>query len=209
MIRICRLQDSPFTHADVVELIKASFAQWQERGLESSLLKLTPDIFAEKTANDIVLVATDDVTDTLCGTTSFSLLEDNRGKRYAYNKYSAVAGTTKQKGVGSSLLEYEKQMALDEGCSYILSDTCVHAKWSVNWHKKNGFSIVALDSFKSNDYYSYIFRLQLEEPSCWSSSLYCKRRFLLSWLKTRLKYNSRGEVSLCGRSLIRIHQLLR
>lgn len=197
-MKICRIQDSRFSKADVVELIKASFAQWQERGLESSLLKLTPDSFAEKTANDIVLVAIDERSDTLCGTTSFSILQDKQGKRYAYNKFSAVISTTKQKGIGSLLLDCEKQMALSENCSYILSDTCIHAKWSVNWHKKNGFKIIALDSFKSNDYYSYIFRLQLEEPSCWSSNRYCKRRFLKSWLKTRLKYNSKGELSPCG-----------
>ena len=190
-MEICRLQNSGFTHNDVVELIKASFVQWQERGLESSLLKLTPDSFAEKTANDIVLVAIDENNNTLLGTTSFSILKDRQGKQYAYNKYSAVISTTKQKGIGSSLLQCEKRIAINEGCCYIISDTCEHAKWSVKWHEKNGFRIIGETSFNNNDYYSYVFRLQLKESYIWSNPIYCKIRFIISWLKTRLMYNSR------------------
>lgn len=208
-MKICCLQDSRFTHADVVELIKASFAQWQEKGLESSLLKLTPESFAKRTANDTVLVAIDNTNDTLLGTTSFAIYEDKQGKRYAYNKYSAVVNTTKQKGIGSSLLEFEKQMAVNEGCCYILSDTCVHAKWSVKWHKKNGFRIIGLKSFNFNDYYSFIFRLQLEKSSLWSSPIYCKLASFISGLKTRLMYNSKGEMTLFGNTIVQIVQYLR
>lgn len=204
MIKICLLQDTSFTHADVLELIKESFRQWQENGIESSLLKLTPISFVEKTANAVVLVAIDDASDTLCGTTSCSIIRDKQGKRYAYNKYSAITSKTKHSGIGSSLLRYEKQLAIEERCSHILSDTCVLAKWSVNWHKKNGFRIVGLESFTTNDYYSYIFRLQLKKPSFWSSPLYCRLRFVFSWIKTRLMCDSRGNKTLIGRLVIRI-----
>lgn len=170
-------------------------------------MKLTPDSFAEKTANDIVLVAIDE-NNTLLGTTSFSILKDRQGKQYAYNKYSAVISTTKQMGIGSSLLQCEKRIAINEGCCYIISDTCEHAKWSVKWHEKNGFKIVGLKSFDTNDYYSLIFRLQLDDTSIWSSSFYCMIRFFLSWFKTRLMYDTKGNITLIGSVVIKIIQLL-
>ena len=69
-MKICRLQDSTFNHADVLELIKESFLQWQENGLDSILLRFTPSEFAENTSSAVVLVAIDDDNNDLIGTTT-------------------------------------------------------------------------------------------------------------------------------------------
>lgn len=201
---VCRLQDSVYTTKDVVELIISSFSQWKEMGIYSSLLKLTPESFSEKTVNDVVLIAIDKTNNTLCGTTSFTVLQDKQGHKYAYNKYSAVSNLSKQNGIGSKLIEYEKQLAFNDNCCYIISDTSTLAKWSKRWHLKNGFKVIGLKSFSNNDYYSYIFRLQLQKSFLWSSELFCNLMFCISSIKTRLMYDKFGNYTCVGRFIVKV-----
>ncbi len=201
---VCRLQDSVYTTKDVVELIISSFSQWKEMGIYSSLLKLTPESFSEKTVNDVVLIAIDKTNNTLCGTTSFTVLQDKQGHKYAYNKYSAVSNLTKKNGIGSKLIEYEKQLAIDDNCCYIISDTSTLAKWSKKWHLKNGFKVIGLKSFSNNDYYSYIFRLQLQKSFLWASGIYCYLRFCTSSIKTKIMYRSDGKLTNFGNLIVKV-----
>ena len=205
---ICLLQDSYFSHADVLELIKESFQLWQENGLGSILLRFTPTEFAERAADGSILVAIDESDDTLCGTTTFSLYKNKLGELYAYNKFSAVKSNANQKGIGSRLLECEKRMAKKKGCAYILSNTSALAEWSVKWHKKNGFKIVGLYSTITSDYYSYLFRYQLKSPSIWNSTLFCKFVFRLSYLKTRVMKRSNGSMTSFGTIILKVFKFL-
>lgn len=208
-MRICILQDSSFSHTDVLELIKESFQQWLENGLESILLQFTPSEFEEKTAEGVVLVAIDEADNTLCGTTTFIISKNKSGERFAYNKFSAVKGNTRQKGIGSELLEYEKRMALKEGCCYILSNTSVLAAWSVKWHKKNGFKRIGFYSTITSDDYSYLFRCQLKSPSIWNCNLFTNVVFSLSYLKTRAMRRPDGSITYIGNIVLKAFRLLK
>lgn len=204
-IIICPLEKSPFTHSDVVELIKNAFVQWLDSGLSSSLSKLDEPLFIIKTKDATILVAFDDK---LLGTTTFSISKDRTNRLYAYNKFSAINPKTKGNGLGSLLLQEEIKRVKELGCKYIISDTSVHASWSINWHKKNGFQIIGLDSFSTNDYFSYIFRLSLEKNSIWNRSWFCKLVYFLSYCKTHTLKKKNGQSSKLAQIVIETYKFI-
>ena len=206
-IKIVDFEESGFTHENVVDLIRSSFQQWRERGIESSLLRLTPETFIKNTAKSTIFVAINGNGE-LVGTTTCDWLTDKNNILYGYNKYSAVSSSQKSSGIGSYLFDSVKECARSRKCSYILSDTSVLAPWSLKWHIKNGFKRVGLISFKSNKYYSYLFRCQLRSPSIWNYSLYRNIRFILSYIKTRAWQRPDGGHTKLARFIIRLLALI-
>ena len=203
MIRICRLKDSPFTHEEVLELIKESFQQWLDNGLGSILMQFTPSEFAEKTADAVVLVAIDSDNNELVGTVTFTIHHTRKGD-WAYHKYLAVKPSSKNKGIATRLLEEFVSIAKKEGYAYILSNTAVPADWSVKWHKKNGFKTIGLYSTITSDYYSYLFRYQLKSPSIWNCTLFTDCVYGLSYLKTRAMRRRDGGMTCFGNFVLKV-----
>lgn len=206
--KIIPLENSCFSYQDVLDLIHSAFQQWKELGIESSLLNLTVDQFKERTDGSAVFLAIDN-SGTLIGTTTCSVLLNNHGNPYAYNKYSAVKNQMKESGIGSELLLKEKQFALESGCRYIISDTSVFAPWSIKWHKKNGFRVIGLKSFSNNSYYSYVFRCQLKKTSIWNNLLFTQTVFICSWVKTRVIKRADGSLTFLGRMIVEVLNCLR
>lgn len=201
-MKICRLQDSTFNHADVLELIKESFLQWQENGLDSILLRFTPSEFAENTSSAVVLVAIDDDNNDLIGTTTI-VIHHSKHEDWAYHKYLAVKPNFKGKGIATQLLKSCVEVADKSNYCYILSNTSVDAKWSVKWHLKNGFKIIGYYSSSSN-YYCYRFRYQVKNPSIWNCTLFTRAVFCLSYLKTRAMRTRDGGFTWFGRLVLRL-----
>lgn len=206
-MRIEILENTRYSHHDVLELIHFAFNQWKELGIGTSLLTLTIEQFKERTADSVIFVALDENGE-LQGTTTCSILKKRNGSYFAFNKYTAVSNQYKNKGVGSLLLNFEKEYARSYDCEYILSDTSVLAPWSIRWHKKNGFRIIGYCSYKNNNYYSYIFRNQLLSPSVWNNFLYVKIVFLLSFFKTKLIKRANGELTKLGDFILKLHGFL-
>ncbi len=202
-MRICRLEDSKFTHADVVELFKESFKQWQENGLDSILLRFTPTEFAKNTEGAVVLVAEDTGSGELIGTTTMVIHHSN-GDDWAYHKYLAVKPSHKGKGVASQLLKSCVEIAKNCNYSHILSNTSVDANWSVNWHMKNGFKKDGYYSIDTSDYYCYRFRYQIKSPSIWNNTLFTRTIFCYYFLKTRAMKRKDGSLTLFGKLLSKI-----
>ena len=75
----------------------------------------------------------------------------------------------------------------------MLASTAIDAKSSVNWHKKNGFRIIELQSSPSTNYYSYIFRKQLVHDPKWSNPVYCKLQYWKSAIRCRMYKLANGE----------------
>lgn len=203
MIKIYRLQDTAFTHADVVNLFKDSFAQWTENGLGSILLQFTPSEFAEKTIDAIVLVAVDDEKNILAGTTTMTI-HHSKNERWAYHKYLAVKPDYKCKGIATQLLRSCIDIATNSEYGYILSNTSVDARWSVNWHLKNGFKKVGYYSTTTSNYFSYRFRYQLKSPTIWNCSFFTDIVFCFSYLKTRAMRKRDGGLTWFGNSVIKV-----
>ncbi len=189
---ICRVEDSPFCSEDVVSLIHESFKERLDQGLCFTCSSITVEQFDEKMSDGITLVAYDDDSMTLLGTASTHLYLDSGNKEYGYYEYMAVIPSAKRMGIGSRLLEESIINLKRQGAEYVISDTACGARSSVKWHLKNGFHIIALRSYSSTNYYSYIFRKQLVGKSRWDNCLYRNGRFVISYVKTKLKWSKDG-----------------
>lgn len=199
-MEIVPLENTGFSYQDVLNLIHSAFQQWEELGIESSLLSLTLEQFIERTKDSMVFIAIED--GNLVGTTTCSILKDKYNIVYAFNKYSAVLNMKKKSGVGTLLLNAEKQFVKENGCEYIISDTSVLATWSIKWHKKNNFRIIGYKSFSNNRYYSYVFRCQLTSPSIWNNVLFTQLVYRCSMLKTKAVKKSDGSLTALGRLIM-------
>lgn len=193
------LGESSYSHSDVLHLIHASFAQWEEKSIHSALLDYTIEHFKNKTNNATILIVEDSVNNLLIGTGTLYIKNDEFGRAYCFFSFLAIHPDYKGKGIASLLLKEVERIAKLYMCSYIKSDTSIHAKWSIKWHKKNGFRIVGLDSFPTNKYYSYCFRKELTAYSAWDNAVYRSIRFTMSYLRTRFLLKSDGTYTLIGR----------
>lgn len=191
-VTISRIEESPFSFEDVVNLIHDSFQERLKQGLAFTCSYITVDQFVSNTKNGIVIVAYDLESHHLLGTLSGHLLSDSSNIFYAYIEYLAISEIAKRMGLASELLLKMQAIMTDLGAVYMISDTACGAKSSVKWHLKNGFRIIALRSYKSTNYYSYLFRKQLMGESEWENCFYRNGRFALSYVKTKLKWTKDG-----------------
>jgi len=184
------------TWEELAELMHEAFLERLEQGLHFSCAYLTAEQMEKKCANSIVLLAIDtDDHDSLAGTVSIEISAKGGNALCALHYYLAVRPQYKHCGVASLLFIKVQEIAKEKGCSHIISDTAMGAESSVQWHLKNGFKIIGLDSFTSSNYYSYIFRKQLKPHVLWSNSLFCKVHYWLSALKRRMTFNEDGKSS--------------
>lgn len=183
-LTICRIEDSPFTYDELIKMIHASVQERVEQNLNFTVLRMSADDYRDKNKDGYVLVAYRD--HDLLGTACTHIYKDGEGNNYSYKEHMFVNPKCKRCGIGTLLQKKCVEIAKSNGCSYIISDTAVGAKSSVKWHLKNGSKIVALRSFPSTNYYSYIFRQQLDPHPKWSNPVYCKFNYLKSAIRCRM-----------------------
>ena len=177
-----------------------AFQERQDAGLNYGCLTLSFDDFLKEIRDSIILVAIDKDTGTLCGCTVLLLRYDRDGILFGKEKHTSVHPEYKGKGIGSLLIKALSIKALERNCEYICCSTAVDAVSAVKVHLKNGYQIVGLKSFKSTNYFSYLFRMQLK-PSRWSDPLYCKRQYKKSEKKVRIAYKADGSKTTFGKML--------
>lgn len=141
-IIVNRLENSPFTYEDLIEMIHDSVRERVDQNLLFNVSRMSSDDFRNKTQNGIVLVAFRN-TD-LLGTVCIHFYDDREGRHYAYHEHVFVRPESKRDGIGSLLYRCVVDLSQRNYCEYILSDTAIDATSSVKWHKKNGFIIVGL-----------------------------------------------------------------
>lgn len=204
---ITSIEDSPFSYSEVVDLIHSSFEERLNQGLHFTCSTITTDQFKQKTEKGIVLVAWDNETSSLLGTSTVSIRKDTRGNLYGYHEYLAISPKAKRLGVGTKLLESHTYNLINRCGQYVLSDTAVGADSSVKWHVKNGFRIIGLRSFPSTNYYSYIFRKQLTPSVLWDSKYFTSVRTFISSILVKSLYNEDGSYTLLGEMTLRVIKL--
>lgn len=192
-INVKCLSETEISIAEVFQLVHDSFQQWIENGLESAVAKYSLDDYTKKTSNATIIVAISEKGE-LLGT--HTLVFDKT--KCCFGKYLAVSPNAKRLGIGKLLLDKEIEIAKNNGCEYLLGDTAEKAYWSVHWHLKNGYKKIGLKSFSTNNFYSIIFRKQLTPYSKWNSNLYCKLRFFISCIFTKLVKLPSGDYSRIG-----------
>lgn len=192
------LEKSDYSYKDVVSLLHDSFQERLEQGLRYTCSSITEEQYREKTKKGIVLVASDEQSEELVGTMVLNFL-DNKSERCGYTEYLAIRNDVKATGIGSLLFKNIENLAIERGCPYLLSDTSVLATSAVKWHLRNGFKIVGLESYRSTNYWSYVFRKQLVPSKKWDNDLYCRLRYYLSWIFIRLTRDIYGNDTIIGR----------
>lgn len=197
-IVIRRLQDTSYSYNDVVNLLHEAFQERLEQGLMYTCSTMTEDEFRKDTVNGIVYVAIDDEMG-LCGTATLTIRTDRYGVKYGLNEYDGIRSDMKGKGIGTMLYMEREKKALKNGCEYILSDTSTQAKSAVKYHLKNGFKIVGLKSYRDTNYWSYVFRRQLAPSIKWNNAIYCRWRYIKSWIYTRMTRDIYGNETHFGR----------
>ena len=185
-------KDESVSWVELTELMHEAFQERLEQGLQFTCSFMTAEKLKEQLENSTVLVAVDSDSDALVGMAAIDIHDDEKGK-WAYMSDLAVTPKYKRCGVMTHMFQELEDIAKINDCEYIESDTAVGAKSSVKWHKKNGFKIIELYSFKSTNYYSYIFRKDLTNQPQEGNPLREKLRFWKESLHYRMYNTKTGE----------------
>ena len=190
-----------------------SFKTWAERGLEAPWMHRSLEEFQRVIHGVSVFVALDAETGELLGMHCFKTY---RRQGWCYGFLLAVAASVRHEGIASRMLAFEVERIRESGYRYIKEVTATTADWSINWHLKNGFRIIGYHRSPNNNFANYVFRKQLipislSSPSdiafilrhpvyaLHSSAAFCRLRYILSYVVTRLVKDSHGHDNLLGR----------
>lgn len=197
-ISILPIERTKFSYKDVIELIHLSFQERLRQGLLFSCSSMTVDQYIEKVRLGNVLIAVDSELDIIVGTVTVTIKHDKNGVIYGYHEYLAVHPEVKNKGIASMLFKELLILVLSQKGKYILSDTACKATSSVNWHLKNGFKIFELESYRSTNYWSYVF-IKYLDPSVSKGDFALRIHYYISWLYIHLTRTVNGQDTIIGR----------
>ena len=203
-ILVKKKESTNITIKQIVALLHESFQERQNQGLNYTCSSINDEQFVNKTKEGIIFVAVDESTNELIGTSTLNI--HNKKHKYGYMEYVAIKSTYKHGGIGSLLFEHLRKEAIFLGCEYIISDTSTKASSAVRYHLKNGFKIIGLESYRSTNYWSYVFRMQLKPSLIWNNSLYLKTRFILSFLFIYMTRNIDGSDTRIGKVIKKIRK---
>lgn len=197
-IKCCKREEACVSYKDIVELIHESFQERLDKGLRYSCSFMTEEQYIQKTKDGIIFVAVDEESGCLAGTAVLNLRFDGK-RKYGYFEFAAGNNSYKHCGIGSLLLLLRKEAAMNAECSYILSDTSTKAESAVKYHLKNGFKIVGYESYRSTNYWSYVFRMQLEPSVFWNNNVFLKFHFFCSYIFIKLTRTIDGDDTCLGK----------
>lgn len=197
-IEVKILGETNVTYPQLANLLHAAFEERLEQGHHFTCSTMTAEQFEEKMCDGTVFVAMDTDNNGLLGTVTIHVKKDGKGVIYGYHEYLAVSPQAKHSGVGSKLAQSWNAYLLKQNAKYVMSDTACGATSSVNWHLKNGFQIYELESYRSTNYWSYVFIKYLDN-SIRKSNVQIKMHFWFSWLFIRLTRNVNGQDTTLGK----------
>lgn len=199
-------EEAHVSYAQIVNLIHESFEERLEQGLRYSCSSITTEQYIEKTKKGIIFVAVNEDTNELVGTCVLNLINGKRGK-HGYMEYVAISSSYKHCGIGSMLVERLRNSGIQEGCSFILSDTSTKAASAVKFHLKNDFRIIGLESYRSTNYWSYVFRMQLTPSFIWNNPVFLKLHYWHSYIFIKTTRDINGNDTTMGKIYKKIRRL--
>lgn len=184
-------------YTELLQMIHSSFEEHRLNGLNFTCSSYTLTDIKEKILSGAYFIVLSQ-TNEIIGITSCTL---DLKRETAYANISAVSPKAKRMGIGSRLLKERTEFLKKEGIKSLFADTAVNAVSSVEWHKKSGFHIIGLESFKSTNYYSYIFRQDLYDRPAIITRFYYPLRFAMSYIICHLTKNENGAYTRLGNLL--------
>ena len=201
MIIVKLLTDTNITYQQIADLQHSAFEERLEQGLCFTCSKMSAKQFEEKMKD--VFVALNKDNNELLGIVSIHINTDKHGVIYGYHEYLAVHPKMKHSGVGTKLAQAWQNLLVEKGAKYVLSDTACDATSSVKWHLKNGFQVYELESYRSTNYWSYVFIKYLDLSSS-KNAFFLKQHYWRSWLYIKLTRNKNGSDTSLGKLCKRI-----
>lgn len=179
----------------ILIMIHESFEEHKKKGLNFTCSQYTMRDVKDRVLSAKYFIALSDDNQIL-GLTSLS----DMGEGKAYENISAVSPKAKGTGIGTALYQTRSEFLKKNHYSCIISDTATNATSSVNWHlKKCGCHIIGYASFSSTNYYSFIFREDLNDRGWIVNHIVYPLHFLISYLATRLTKQQDGRYTKLGK----------
>ncbi len=208
----------PVTDEVLYALVRESYQQWTEAGIQAPWMDRTFEDFATMIQSAVVflaiesqpddaLVESDTVsTNHLVGMHCFNCYKK---QHYAFGFYLAISPRVKHQGIATRMLEYEIDRFKVHGYQYLQGRTSAEAAWSVRWHLKNGYHITGYSRSPSPYTSHNTFRLQLapfslSHPSTWLWStslapLTARINYMASYVIACLCKKRNGQLTAIGR----------
>lgn len=205
-IVILTLEEAGISYSQIIELMHESFQERLNQGLHYSCSTMTVEQYKEKTKNGNIFVAVDDISGNLAGTATLNLVDDLSG-RHGYMEFVAISSKYKHCGIGSMLVDRMRKCGIQERCDFILSDTSTQAISAVKFHLKNGFKIIGLESYRSTNYWSYVFRMQLTPSFIWNNPVFLKLHYWHSYIFIKATRDINGNDTMMGKIYKKIRGL--
>lgn len=196
-ILIKRLEETSVTYEEIVSLMHDSFKERLDQGLNFTSCTMSVEEFISRYSDGVIIVGLDKATNEMMAFYTFHLKQDNKKTSYGYLEQLAVSPKAKRSGIGSKMLAENCAIAHSMGAKYMLSDTACDATSSVLWHYKNGFYKYELESYRSTNYWSYVFIKYLEN-TIKINPLLIKLHFAWSWLFIRTTRHKNGSDTYLG-----------
>lgn len=196
MINIFRREETSISYKQIIDLIHESFKERLAQGLKYTCSFMSEEDYIKNTQGGGVYVAIDTSNNILAGTVTIKMHTDGKSQ-YGYMEYLSIKNEYKHKGVGSLLLEHISETELI-GCDYILSDTSTEADSAIRFHLKHGFNIIGLESYRSTNYWSYVFRKQLAPSKLWHNSIFMKIHYGISYILIKTTRDIDGNDTIIG-----------
>ena len=192
------LSETNVSYQQLTDLLHAAFEERLEQGLNFTCSTMSAEQFEAKIKDGYVFVALNKETDELLGTVTIHINTDKNGNVFGYHEYLAVSPQVKHFGVGTKLALAWDALLKEKSAKYVMSDTACGATSSVDWHLKNGFQIYELESYRSTNYWSYVFIKYLDD-SIRESPIQIRLHYWWSWLFIRTTRHKNGTDTVIGK----------
>ena len=197
-VYINRLEETSISYEEIVSLMHDSFKERLDQGLIFTSCTMSVDEFKKRYSDGVIIVGFDKATNEMMAFYTFHLRADKKGIKYGYLEQLAVSPKAKRSGIGTKMLAENCRIAATMGAKYMLSDTACGALSSVKWHHKNGFYTYELESYRSTNYWSYVFIKYLYE-SIKKNHVQLRMHFWKSWLLIKLTRKENGSDNALGK----------
>lgn len=203
--QIVRITNSDLNN-DIIELIHTAFEDYHKKGIEFTCYSYTIEDIKKKVLSDDCFVAIDS-DGHLLGLTSFSI---DSHRQVAYANITAISPSAQRQGIATALRLERNSCLAKQNVRFLYSDTAVSAKSSVRWHlDKCRCHIIGLESFRSTNYYSFIFVEEIIPTSPLHKYLIYPLRFFFSSVLCLLCKRKDGSLRFIGRIIAKLIRLIR
>lgn len=154
----------PHEVSTITKLVNVAYKELADMGLNYTATYQNDDKTKERISKGRCFVLKDS-SDKILGTILMTVENYFTNSNTAYLGQFGVLPEFKKNGLGTKLMEFCENLAMEEGFSGIQLDTAIPAKHLVDWYQRRGYKIVGQEHYEGKTYDSYVFEKTF--PSQW------------------------------------------